>query len=114
MNIKPEETENNDSKENQSICKEVKPPENWSDKHYNFDYQLTEADIKAGKVKIDPYFVANAWKLGKKDNTGILFHNLKTIARFGAKNSIEREVKGLYNQTKRLAALLNIDLEGGK
>jgi len=85
--------------------------ENWTDKHYNFDYTLTEQDVKLGKIKIDPYFVSNIWKLGEKDNSGILFHNLKTIARFGDKNSIEREIKALYNQVKRLAELNNIDLE---
>jgi len=82
----------------------------WTAKHYDNYYQLTEQDIEAGKIKVDAYFVSNMWKLGEKDNTGVLFHNLKTIARFGDKNDIEREIRALYNQTKRLAELHGVKL----
>lgn len=81
------------------------------DKHYNFNYDLSAEDRKKSSIKVDPYFVANVWKLGEKDNTGVLFHCLKTIARFSEKNSKEREIKALYKQIKRLAELENIDLE---
>jgi hypothetical protein len=82
----------------------------WTAVHYDNYYQLTEADIKAGKVKIDAYFVNKMWKLNQKDDTGGLFHSLKTIARFGEKNTIERELKALYNQTKRMAELYGVKL----
>lgn len=82
----------------------------WTAAHYDNYYQLTEADIKAGKVKIDAYFVNKMWKLNQKDDTGGLFHSLKTIARFGEKNTIERELKALYNQTKRMAELYGVKL----
>jgi hypothetical protein len=82
----------------------------WTNKHYDNYYQLTEQDIEDGKIKVDAYFVSNMWKLGEKDNTGVLFHNLKTIARFGDKNDIEREIRALYNQTKRLAELHSVKL----
>lgn len=83
----------------------------WTASHYDNYYQLTPADIKAGKVKIDAYFVNKMWKLNQKDDTGGLFHSLKTIARFGEKNPIERELKALYNQTKRMAELYGVELE---
>lgn len=82
----------------------------WTAKHYDNYYQLTPADIESGKIKVDAYFVSSMWKLGEKDNTGVLFHNLKTIARFGDKNDIEREIRALYNQTKRLAELHGVEL----
>lgn len=83
----------------------------WSDAHYSsFVYTLTEEDKKAGSLKVDPYFVAMQWQLGKKDDTGVLFHNLKNIARFGEKNSKEREIVALYKQIKRLAQLEGVTL----
>lgn len=82
----------------------------WTNKHYNFSHNLTDNDIQSGSIKIDPYFVAKVWGLGKKDETGVLFHNLKTIARFGDKNSVEREIKALYGQIVRLAELNNVKL----
>lgn len=89
---------------------EMTQPE-YSSSHYNSFYTLTEKDIKAGKIKLDPYFVSKQWQLGKKDDSGILFHSLKTIARFGDKNSREREIKALYNQIKSLAELEGVELE---
>lgn len=79
-------------------------------KHYDFFYTLTEDDVEAGSLKLDPYFVSQQWKLGKKDDTGVLFHCLKTLARFGDKNDIEREIKALNVQVKRLAELHNVKL----
>lgn len=84
----------------------------WSDAHYaSFSYTLTEDDKKTGSIKIDPYFVAKQWGLGKRDDSGILFHNLKTIARFGDKNSREREIVALYKQVKRLAEIEGVRLD---
>ena len=51
------------------------------------------------------------WDLGSKDSSGVLFHILKTISRFGIKNSVEREIRAIYEQIKRLAELLSIKLE---
>jgi len=82
----------------------------WSDKHYDFKYQLTEEDIANCYIKLDPYFVAKEWGIGSKDDSGVLIHNLKTIARFGTKNSIEREIKALHAQTVRMAELYGVEL----
>ena len=88
----------------------------WSNTHYDFIYKhpVTRGDSDVGyvEIKVDPYFVNKQWGLGSKDNTGILFHNLKTIARFGGKNEVGREIKALYNQTKRMAELYDADLGG--
>lgn len=88
---------------------------NYTTQHYDsFDYihTLTEAEKSSGQVviRIDPYFVSNQWKLGSKDESGALFHNLKTIARFGYKNSPEREVRALIVQSAALARINNIDI----
>ena len=83
----------------------------WTDKHYNFSYTLTEKDKSSGVVKLDPYLVSKVWKVGSKDDSGALWHCLKTIARFGEKNSQEREIKALYAQIKRLAEINNVELE---
>ena len=85
-------------------------PVEWSDKHYSFEYFVTVRDSEAGSIRVDPYFVSKQWQLGKKDDTGTIFHILKTIARFGEKNSKEREIKALYAQVKRLAELEGVDL----
>lgn len=82
----------------------------WSNSHYDFYYDLTQQDIDLGKIKLDPYFINQQWGLNKKDDTGALFHNLKTISRFADKNSVDREIKALYNQVKRMAELYNVDL----
>lgn len=88
---------------------------NYTTQHYDsFDYihTLTEAEKASGQVviRIDPYFVSNQWKLGSKDESGALFHNLKTIARFGYKNTPEREVRALIVQSAALARINNIDI----
>ena len=83
----------------------------WTDKHYNFNYTLTEKDIEAGSIKLDPYFVAKQWKMGSKDDSGALFHMLKTVARFGDKNPVEREIIAMYAQVKRLAELYDVVLD---
>ena len=82
----------------------------WSDKHYSFEYFIQQSDKESGSIRVDPYFVSKQWRLGKKDDTGAIFHILKTIARFGDKNSKEREIKALYAQVKRLAELEGVDL----
>lgn len=83
----------------------------WSDKHYSFEYTISLQDVDRGSIRVDPYFVSKQWQLGKKDDTGTIFHILKTIARFGDKNSKEREIKALYAQVKRLAELEFVDLD---
>lgn len=83
----------------------------WTDKHYDFTYTLTSKDIEQGSVKLDPYFVSKQWKTGSKDDSGALFHVLKTVARFGDKNDVEREVKALYAQVLGVARSFSVDLE---
>lgn len=89
-------------------AREIK--EQWTDAHYDNIYQLTEEDIERGNIKVDVYWVAKQWKIGSKDDSGALWHSLKSVARFGEKNSVEREVKALYNQAKALARIYNVDL----
>lgn len=83
----------------------------WTDKHYDFKYQLTKKDLENGFIKLDPYFVSKEWDIGSKDSSGALWHCFKTIARFGDKNPVEREVVAIYKQIKRMAEIYNIDLE---
>lgn len=83
----------------------------YTTKHYDTYYQLTDKDIEEGKIRVDAYWVAKQWKIGSRDDSGALFHNLKTIARFGEKNSVEREIKALYNQTKALARVYGVELD---
>lgn len=87
------------------------PVQEWTDKHYENNYTLTQKDIERGYVKIDPYFVSKVWKIGSRDDSGALWHCFKTIARFGEKNSREREIKALYAQIKRLADIEGVELE---
>lgn len=83
----------------------------WTDKHYDAIYKLKEKDIERGWIKIDPYRVSKQWRLGSKDESGALFHVLKTLARMGEKNSVEREVKALLAQIKCFAEIEGIDCE---
>lgn len=89
----------------------IKNAHGWSDSHYSFKYCITEQDTENGDIKVDPYFVSKQWKLGQKDDTGTIFHILKTIARFGDKNSKEREINAIYAQVKRLAELEGVNLD---
>lgn len=79
----------------------------WTDKHYNFNVDVSDKDT----LKVDPYFVSKTWKIGSKDESGALFHILKTISRFGSKNTREREIKAIYKQIVRLAELEGVELE---
>lgn len=87
----------------------------YSTKHYAFNVRikLTQEQCDQGYVDlwVDPYFVSKAWKLGSKDQSGALFHQLKTISRFGDKNSIEREINALFNQAIGMARTHNVQLE---
>jgi hypothetical protein len=83
----------------------------WTDKHYNFNYKLTEDEIKSGIVKLDVYKVSKVWRIGSKDDSGALWHSLKTIARFGDKNPVEREIRALYEQVKGLARENGVELK---
>lgn len=87
------------------------PANEYSLKHYDNFYHLTEQDIKEGKIRVDAYWVAKQWRTGSRDDSGALWHSLKTIARFGEKNSVEREIKALYNQARALARIYGVTLE---
>lgn len=88
--------------EEEKVMLNIKPTSDYTTKHYDFKYYLTEEDISRGYIKLDPYFVGNEWKLGEKDPSGILGHDLKTIARFGDKNSKRRESEALIKQSENL------------
>jgi hypothetical protein len=81
------------------------------DAHYSFNYTLTDKDRETGAIKVDPYFVAKQWRLGSKDDTGVLFHCLKNISRYSDKNTKEREITALHLQVKRLAELEGVKLD---
>lgn len=78
--------------------------------HYDLYYTLTEKDIAAGRIKVDAYWVAKQWQTGGRDDSGALWHSLKTIARFGEKNDKAREIKALYNQAIALARIYDVEL----
>jgi len=84
--------------------------DHYTTDHYNLYYTLTNKDIEAGKIKVDAYWVAKQWKTGSRDDSGALWHSLKTIARFGEKNDKAREIKALYNQAKALARIYDVEL----
>jgi hypothetical protein len=88
------------------------PTKEWTDKHYDHYYHLTPEDISAGKIRLDAYTVSKVWKIGSKDDSGALWHTFKLFPRWGEKNSVEREIKALYAQTKALAKIYNVKLEG--
>ena len=78
----------------------------WTDKHYNNFYQLTEEDIKAGQVKVDAYFVNRMWKINQWDDTGAAFHALKTLPRIANnKNPLKRELIALKKQVDLLCKM---------
>lgn len=82
----------------------------WTDKHYNNFYQLTEEDIKTGKIKVDAYFVNRMWKINQWDDTGAGFHILKTLPRIANnKNTLKRELVALKKQVDILCKLHRVD-----
>lgn len=92
------------------ITDEQPKEDTYSLDHYDLYYTLTEKDIEAGKIKVDAYWVAKQWKTGSRDDSGALWHSLKTIARFGEKNGKAREIKALYNQAIALARIYDVEL----
>lgn len=97
-----------------STAKVVQEPvdkESWTDTHYNHHYTLTEKEREQGFVKLDAYKVAKVWKIGSKDDSGCLWHTFKIFPRYGEKNSIEREIKAMYNQIKCLAEIEGVTLD---
>ena len=85
------------------------PATEYTDKHYDSWYTLTEDDIKRGKIKIDPYFVSKCIKLGSKDESCSLWHIFKTLFRWGEKNSIKREVKAVEGSLNRYKEVNGIE-----
>jgi len=74
--------------------------------HYDkFVVKLTEAEIEAGELRLDPYRVADEWKIGVRDPSGALFHILKTICRTKEGNSIMRELHSIKATIVRLIEL---------
>ena len=93
-----------------SLAPELPPSKVWTDSHYDTYYYLSEEDIEAGRIKLDTYLVAKVWKVGSKDDSGALWHSLKTINRFGQKNDVSREIQALYAQAKALARIYGVTL----
>jgi len=82
----------------------------WTDKHYDFNYQLTQEDIDKGHIRIDAYFVNRMWKVNSWDDTGAGFHIVKTIPRIAnSKNPLERELIALHKQINALCKLHGVD-----
>ena len=75
----------------------------YSTNHYDARMELTQRDIDNGFVRMDAYSIYKANNMNQFDKNGLLFHNLKTLLRFGIKNEISREVKALVVQSLRLA-----------
>ena len=84
--------------------------EKWSKNHYNANIPLSKVDIKNGFVRADAYSIYRANNISKHDKSGILFHTLKTILRFGEKNTIDREISAILNQSLRLARDEGVDI----
>ena len=83
----------------------------WTNKHYDFEYTLTEDDIETGSVRVDAYFVNRMWDINNWDDTGAAFHILKTLTRVNnSKNNIKRELTAIVNQAKILAKLHGVYL----
>lgn len=96
---------------NASLDNQDQKKTEWTDKHYDFNYTLTEDDIENGVIKIDPYFVNRMWKINSWDDTGAAFHCLKNYARMSnRKNPLERDLTSLYKQVKRLCDLHGVKL----
>ena len=51
--------------------------------------------------RIDPMWVYKKFKLHEIDETGALFHILKSVLRFGKKNEIEREFQAIIGSAQR-------------
>ena len=96
---------------NQPYTGHVPEINEWSDKHYDLDYTLTDEDMQSGKVRVDAYFVNRMWKINSWDDTGAGFHVLKTFTRMAQdKNDIKRELTAIVNQAKILAKLHGVEL----
>ncbi|AKA61221.1 hypothetical protein [Pseudoalteromonas phage H103] len=92
------------------LTPDVEIKSDWSDEHYNHFYQLSEEDIKAGKIKVDAYFVNRMWKINSWEDTGAGFHILKTLPRIANnKNSLKRELVALKKQVDILCKLHGVN-----
>ena len=92
--------------------KKVEKDTQWTDKHYDFKYTLTPEDIERGFIKVDAYFVSHVWNLGERDNnSGVLFHILKTLTRIGKKagNKLQREITAIKTQADNLTRFIKED-----
>ena len=106
-------TEKMNNAAGKSVDKAEKLEGEWTDKHYNNFYQLTEEDIKAGKIKVDAYFVNRMWRINSWDDTGAGFHILKTLPRIANnKNPLKRELVALKKQVDLLCKMHGVD-DGG-
>ncbi len=56
--------------------------------------------------RIDPMWVYKKFRLHEIDESGALFHILKTILRFGKKNEVKRELQAIIATAQRALELL--------
>lgn len=94
----------------EKVSRAEKLENEWTDKHYNFNYQLTQEDIEKGHVRVDAYFVNRMWKINQWDDTGAAFHVLKTLPRIANnKNPLKRELVALKKQVDLLCKMHGVD-----
>lgn len=79
------------------MTEQLTPANECRTEHYGFKYHMRFDEHQQGWIIIDPYAVAQVWKLGERDPSGCLFHVLKTLSRLGLKegNSVEREIRSM-------------------
>lgn len=96
----------------EKVSRAEKLENEWTDKHYNFNYQLTQEDIEKGHVRVDAYFVNRMWKINQWDDTGAAFHVLKTLPRIANnKNPLKRELVALKKQVDLLCKMHGVGNE---
>ena len=76
--------------------------------HYDiYETKLSPEEIKTGTIRLDPYRVAEEWRLGERDFSGCFFHILKTLARNKEGNTLGREIQSIKASIARKEELYN-------
>lgn len=96
----------------EAVAHAEKLEDEWTDRHYDFNYQLSQEDIEKGSVRVDAYFVNRMWKINQWDDTGAAFHVLKTLPRIANnKNPLKRELVALKKQVDLLCKMHGVGNE---
>lgn len=64
--------------------------------------------LDVGGERLDPMYIYHKYKLHEKDETGALYHILKTVLRFGHKNSNKREYQAIIATATRALELTEV------